>query len=76
MRRFKTLFRQKEFHVLLFCVSLFLFGWPVVSFSDIERLQTMFIYLFVFWGLIVLLLYLVSRSLHAVDEPADEAGKK
>lgn len=77
MGRFKALFRQQEFQVLLFCLSLFLFGWPVVSFSDMDRLQTMFIYLFAVWGLIVFLLFLVSRSIQAPDaSQEDEAGRK
>jgi len=63
MERLKALFRQSEFHALLFCGSLLLLTWPVVSFSDVDRLQTMFAYLFLAWGVIVLLLFLVSRSL-------------
>jgi hypothetical protein len=63
MERLKALFRQSEFHALLFCGSLLLLTWPVVSFSDVNRIQTMFVYLFLAWGVIVLLLFLVSRSL-------------
>jgi hypothetical protein len=67
MERFKNLLRQTEFHVLLFCVSLVLFGWPVVNFSDLQRLEIRFVYLFLAWGVVILLLYLVGRSL---GEPA------
>ncbi len=67
MERFKNLLRQTEFHFFLFCLSLILFGWPVVSFSDLQRLEIGFVYLFLVWGVIILLLYLVSGSL---DEPA------
>jgi hypothetical protein len=77
MQRLKSLFCQQEFHVLLFCLSLLLFSWPVVSFSDIDRLHTMFIYLFIVWGLIVFLLFLVSRSIQIQDESREDGpGKK
>jgi hypothetical protein len=77
MQRLKALLCQQEFHVLFFCLAFVLFSWPVVSFSDIARLRTMFIYLFVVWGLIVLLLFLVSRSIETHDESREDGpGKK
>jgi len=74
MERLKTLFRQTEFHGLLFFCSLLLLSWPVVSFSDVNRLKTMFVYLFLVWGVIVLLLFLVSRSLFTGNGPEDTEG--
>jgi hypothetical protein len=77
MQRLRALFQQTEFHVLLFCVSLVLLGWPVVSFSDVNRLQVMFVYLFLAWAAIVILLFLVSRSLEAGEESDDaNSGNK
>jgi hypothetical protein len=77
MERLRALFQQTEFHVLLFCVSLVLLGWPVVSFSDVNRLQVMFVYLFLAWAAIVILLFLVSRSLEAGEESDDaDSGNK
>jgi hypothetical protein len=77
MDRLKALFRQSEFHALLFCGSLLLLTWPVVSFSDVDRIQTMFVYLFLAWGVIVLLLFLVSRSLDTGNESdGTESGNR
>ncbi|MBI4962047.1 MAG: hypothetical protein HY913_02105 [Desulfomonile tiedjei] len=77
MERLRILFRQREFHALLFCGSLVLLSWPLVSFSDVNRLQTMFVYLFLAWAAIVLLLFLVSRSLDAGNGSDDtESGSK
>ena len=77
MERLRALFQQTEFHVLLFCASLVLLGWPLVSFSDVNRLQVMFVYLFIAWAAIVILLFLVSRSLEAGEESDDaESGNK
>jgi hypothetical protein len=72
--RLKGLFRQKEFHVLLFHVCLVLFGWPIVSFHTIERAQAMFVYLFLVWGVVIFLLFLVSRSVD-VNDPSEESRK-
>jgi hypothetical protein len=72
--RLKVLFRQKDFHVLLFHVCLVLFGWPVVSFHSIERVQAMFIYLFLVWAAVIFLLFLVSRSVD-VGDPSEESRK-
>lgn len=63
MERLKSLLRQPEFRILLFFVSLVLFSWPVVNFSDLKRLDIMFVYLFLAWGAVILVLYLVGRSL-------------
>jgi hypothetical protein len=77
MERLKALFRQTEFHVLLFCGSLLLLTWPLVSSSDVDRIQTMFVYLFLAWGVIVLLLFLVSRSLDTGNESdGTESGNR
>jgi hypothetical protein len=77
MERFKNLLKQTEFHILLFCVSLVLFGWPVVNFSDMQRLEIRFVYLFMAWGVVILLLYLVGRSLGESASPEEnEDGRK
>lgn len=62
MRRLRYLLGETEFHILLFFLCFFLFGWPFVSFSDVARLEFVFIYLFITWLVVILLLYLVGRS--------------
>lgn len=68
MERLKALLRQTEFHLLLFVLCMVLFGWPVVTFSDMHRLEVMFAYLFAAWALVIFVLFLVSRSLESADE--------
>lgn len=63
MERLKNLLRQTEFRILLFFVSLILFSWPIVNFSDLKRLDIMFVYLFLAWAAVILLLFLVGKSL-------------
>jgi hypothetical protein len=74
MGRFKALLRQKDFHVLLFHVCLVLFGWPIVSFDSIERVRAMFVYLFLVWAVVILLLFLVGRSV-AASEPLEDSKR-
>jgi hypothetical protein len=74
MGRLKVLLRQKDFHVLLFHVCLVLFGWPIVSFDSMERVRSMFVYLFAVWAVVILLLFLVSRSVD-VSETSAVKGK-
>lgn len=76
MQRLKAVFSQQEFQVLLFFLAFVLFSWPVVSFSDFARLRSMFIYLFVLWGIIVFLLFLVSRSIDSNEEPGEDGPEK
>lgn len=63
MERLRRLLRQREFHVLLFCLVGVTWSWPFVRFSNLARLENMFHYLFFTWGLAVFLLFLVSLSL-------------
>ncbi len=68
MERFRELLRQTEFHVLLFFVCLFMFGWPLATSTDLKQLEMTFVYVFVAWTIVILLLFLVSKSQNGVDD--------
>jgi hypothetical protein len=72
MEKLKALARRKEFHVLLFCVFLFLFSWPVAAFESPEGLKGAFVYLFSVWTVVIVIQYLVSRSLEEETTDGDE----
>jgi hypothetical protein len=63
MKRIGDLFARHEFQVLVFCLSLVLFSWPLVSSSDLDRITSMFVYLFVGWTVIIFLQFLISKVL-------------
>jgi len=63
MKRIGALFARHEFQVLVFCLSLVLFSWPLVSSSDLDRINSMFVYLFVGWTVIIFLQFLISKVL-------------
>jgi len=63
MKRIGVLFARHEFQVVVFCLSLVLFSWPLVSSSDLDRINSMFVYLFVGWTVIIFLQFLISKVL-------------
>ena len=75
MKRIRVLFGRHEFHILVFCLSLVLFSWPLVSSSDFDRINSMFVYLIVCWTVVVFLQFLISRVLipRSSSQPTDES---
>jgi hypothetical protein len=71
MKRLHALLGQVEFQVLLFFLSIVLFGWPLISTSDAARLKFIFIYLFLSWSVVILLLFFVSRSQSIRSQPEE-----
>ena len=63
MKRIGSLLGRHEFQALVFCLSLVLFSWPLVSSSDLDRINSMFVYLFVGWTVIIFLQFLISKVL-------------
>ena len=76
MERLRDLFRQLEFHVLLFCLSIVVLSWPLVSFSDVERVKATFTYVFLVWAAIILLLRAVGCSLNDSTKKHTSEGSK
>jgi len=77
MIKLRDLLRLPEFHIFLFCLCLILFSWPILAISGGEGLKGMFIYLYTAWGIVIVLLFLIGRSLKAGPSgPAGEGGGK
>ncbi|WP_313952401.1 hypothetical protein [Accumulibacter sp.] len=65
--------------VALVWVSAFLVGWPLIQIAGARGVIAMFLYVFVIWGVLVGLIFAVSRSLRrslppaaSGEEPEDE----
>ncbi|SHO43781.1 hypothetical protein [Desulfopila aestuarii] len=52
--------RHPEFSVVLFFLCLCIFGWPFISIPGASSLKSMFYYLFISWGIIIVLLFLIG----------------
>lgn len=74
MKQRKSLFRKPAFSVFLFIACFVLFGWPVLSLVDGQPAR-MFVYLFVTWGILIIVLFFISRSYGSpasgVEKPPD-----
>jgi TRAP-type C4-dicarboxylate transport system permease small subunit len=74
MDKLKRLFSRAEFHIFFACLCLVVFSWPFVSMSGSSRhpADAVFLYLFLPWGIVIVLLFLMSRSYDAAPSPEDE----
>lgn len=74
MEKLKSLLSHPEFHILFFCVSLLLFSYPLLRMSDMAGPVVMLLSLFLPWGGVILILFLVSKSYatQKVDQHADQ----
>jgi len=68
--------RQPEFHIFVFCLLFMLFNWPFLAISAKSGLMSVFSYLFVAWAILILLLFLMQRTLRgtASGEEGDNEG--
>ena len=56
--------------IALVWVSAFLVGWPLIQISGARGAIAMFLYVFVIWGVLIALIFAVSRSLRRSLPPA------
>jgi hypothetical protein len=62
MEKVRNLFRNSGFGIFLFFISFILFSWPILSIVNDGHPKLLFIYLFSAWGIIITLLFFMSRS--------------
>jgi hypothetical protein len=74
MKKLKTLFKRKEFITLFFFMSALLFTMPLLVMSSANSMQTVYLSLFLPWGAVIVLLFMMSRSF-SVGEQKEEASE-
>lgn len=62
MEKLIHLLKKPEFHALLYGLSLLLFNWPMLTIFENTR-SALFYYLFWTWGVFIVVLFFVARSL-------------
>jgi len=62
MKRLKIALQQPEFHIFLFSLALVLFSYPLTLMARQAFPTVVFVSLFLPWGIIILLLFFVSKS--------------
>jgi len=75
LKRLKSTLRLPEFQLLLFGFCFALFGWPLLLIAEKQHNDAIFIYLFVAWGIIIFLLFLIAGSLDGSDAEETENSK-
>jgi hypothetical protein len=72
MEKVKSLFRKSAFSIFLFFATFILFSWPILSIVNKGHPKLLFTYLFSAWGIIITLLFFMSRS---YDKSSHTRGK-
>ncbi|MCA1959527.1 MAG: hypothetical protein LDL33_01930 [Desulfomonile sp.] len=62
MTRFKRLLGEPGFHLLVFILSFFVFGWPFVTVPSEWSPSTIFYSLFATWFGFIVVLFLIARD--------------
>jgi hypothetical protein len=60
MQKFKTLFRKSDLHTFIACLVLLIFSWPILTILESTHSSFVFFYLFGAWGLVIVLLLLIT----------------
>jgi hypothetical protein len=62
VKKIQHFLKQIEFHVFLACLGLLVISWPFLATSNQQQPEKMFVYLFLPWGIIIVILVMMSRS--------------
>ena len=74
MRELSSVLRQHAFHLLLLVVALVLFCKPMFLAAESESASRVLLELFVPWGLVVVVLFLIARASDEPAPPQDTSG--
>ena len=78
MNKFRELVGGGECHAFVVCVGELLFSFPLLIMSNTERPAGVYLSLFVPWGIMIGLLFVISRSYVIADAEegsAEEDGE-
>jgi hypothetical protein len=75
MKNLRNLFQNESFHKFLFFIAIIIFNWPFLTVLGEKGTKSVFIYLYLAWGLIVLLLFFIAQS-HKAEESGYNGMKK
>lgn len=75
MNKFRKFLNHSEGIALLFFFCTALFGWPFISITGPSSPESMFVYLFLVWGAVILMLYWISRSCGKQSSNREQKGE-
>jgi hypothetical protein len=62
MENIRNLLQNEGFHKFLFFLAIIIFNWPFLTIIGEKGTESVFIYLYLSWGLIILLLFFIAQS--------------
>ena len=62
MAKFKRLFKEPAFHLVLLICYMFQFGWPFLTVPENSHVHGVYVGLFGSWFSFIILLFLISRA--------------
>jgi hypothetical protein len=68
MKRMLNILARSEFELMLFIMGLIFFSWPLLRTADGKGVQTLYMYLFLIWTVIIGILVLVARAINRYHE--------
>ena len=74
MNKLVSVIGKKEFVGLAFFLFLMIFSWPLITTYDLENSSTAFWSIFIIWGVMIGVLFLMS--LHYREAPAPEPAEE
>ena len=73
MKGFQDLITRPGLNIFLFCFSVMLLTWPLLSAIADTSQEALFVYFFLVWGIIILILFL-TRNSDNEPPPLDKKG--
>lgn len=73
-KKLMGVFRQPEFHAILFSLGLLLFTYPLLLMTNAEPPGVIYLALFLPWAIIIMLLFVMTRSypVSRLDQEQDQ----
>ncbi len=76
MEKFRKLLRQPECQLLTLLLGFIWLSWPFISVFEQRRPQIMVIHLFLIWTILIVLLFLISRSIMSGRTDSSEERRR
>jgi|WetSurSiteA1Bulk_404760.scaffolds.fasta_scaffold04058_3 hypothetical protein len=61
MQRLISFIRKYDFTIFLFILFLLIYIWPLLSIAGLNNPESLFIYLFLTWSILIIILFLLNR---------------
>jgi hypothetical protein len=75
MQRLISLIRKNDFTVFLFILFLLVYIWPLLSIAGLNSPESLFIYLFLSWCILIVILFLL-KNIPGKETSAEDKNRR